>query len=145
MLFRSGGAGWRRRDRAKGWVRLIALPDRSGISAAFDAAMAGLGPFEPRPRVAVGVSGGADSSALALLTDRVIAADTAVFSLPEIDINIPTFLGISMVTRAGGAALASDLVMSGRRMSAAEAQARALIAEVVPAADRKSTRLNSSH
>ena len=76
---------------------------------------------------------------LALLTDRVIAADNAVFSLPEIDINIPTFLGISMVARAGGSALASDLVLSGRRMSAAEARARALIAEVVPAADLAAT------
>ncbi len=76
---------------------------------------------------------------LALLTDRVIAADNAVFSLPEIDINIPTFLGISMVARAGGSALASDLVLSGRRMSAAEARERALIAEVVPAADLAAT------
>jgi len=76
---------------------------------------------------------------LAMLTDRVIAAESAVFSLPEIDINIPTFLGISMVMRAGGAALASDLVLSGRRMSAAEALQRALISEVVPAADLAAT------
>jgi len=33
----------------------------------FAAAMAGLGPFEPAPRLAAGVSGGADSMALALL------------------------------------------------------------------------------
>jgi enoyl-CoA hydratase/carnithine racemase len=76
---------------------------------------------------------------LALLTDRVIAAEGAVFSLPEIDINIPTFLGISMVMRASGAALASDLVLSGRRMNAAEARQRALIAEVVPAAELAAT------
>jgi tRNA(Ile)-lysidine synthase len=36
---------------------------------AFAAAMALLGPFEPAPRIAVGVSGGADSTALALLAD----------------------------------------------------------------------------
>ncbi len=72
---------------------------------------------------------------LALLTDRVIAADSAVFSLPEIDINIPTFLGISIVARADGSALARDLVLSGRRMNAAEAQQRALIATVVPASE----------
>ncbi len=76
---------------------------------------------------------------LALLSDRVIAAEGAVFSLPEIDINIPTFLGISMVTRASGAALASDLVLSGRRMNAVEAMERALIAEVVPAAELAAT------
>ena len=76
---------------------------------------------------------------LALLTDRVIAAENAVFSLPEIDINIPTFLGISIVARAGGSALASDLVLSGRRMSAAEARDRSLIAEVAPAAELASS------
>ena len=37
--------------------------------AEFAAAMAGLGPFEPCPRVAGAVSGGADSMALALLAD----------------------------------------------------------------------------
>jgi tRNA(Ile)-lysidine synthase len=42
--------------------------DESLIAAgAFAEAMAGLGPFEPAPRVAVAVSGGADSMALSLL------------------------------------------------------------------------------
>ena len=35
----------------------------------FAAAMMALGPFEPAPRIAAGVSGGADSMALALLAD----------------------------------------------------------------------------
>jgi len=72
---------------------------------------------------------------LALLADRVIAADSAVFSLPEIDINIPTFLGITIVGRSGGIGLARDLVLTGRRMNAAEAKARALIGSVVPAGE----------
>ncbi len=76
---------------------------------------------------------------LALLTDRVIASDNAQFSLPEIDINIPTFLGISIVGRGGGIALARDLVLTGRRMHAVEAQARALIAQAVPAAQLAAT------
>jgi enoyl-CoA hydratase/carnithine racemase len=76
---------------------------------------------------------------LALLTDRVIAVDSAAFSLPEIDINIPTFLGISIVARAGGAALARDLVLSGRRMDAAEARERALVATVVSLEDLAAT------
>ncbi len=37
---------------------------------AFQAAMAGLGPFEARPHLGVGVSGGGDSMALVLLADR---------------------------------------------------------------------------
>ncbi|MCZ6765037.1 MAG: tRNA lysidine(34) synthetase TilS [Alphaproteobacteria bacterium] len=41
------------------------------VSAAeFDRAMAGFAPFEPRPQLAVGVSGGADSLALLLCADR---------------------------------------------------------------------------
>ena len=76
---------------------------------------------------------------LALLADRVIASEDAAFSLPEIDINIPTFLGISIVARAGGTALARDLVLSGRRMDAAEARERALVATVVPMKDLAAT------
>ena len=55
------------------------MPPRQRASAAvagdkmipddFAAAMAALGPFEPAPRIAAGVSGGADSMALALLAD----------------------------------------------------------------------------
>jgi tRNA(Ile)-lysidine synthase len=40
------------------------------IDAAFAAAMSGLGPFEPAPRLAAAVSGGADSMALALLAHK---------------------------------------------------------------------------
>jgi enoyl-CoA hydratase/carnithine racemase len=67
---------------------------------------------------------------LALLTDRVIASERAIFSLPEIDIGIPTFLGISIVTRAAGSALARELVLTGRRMDAAEAKQRGLVAQI---------------
>jgi tRNA(Ile)-lysidine synthase len=42
--------------------------DDCRLTDAFAAAMGGLGPFEPAPRLAVAVSGGADSSALALLS-----------------------------------------------------------------------------
>jgi tRNA(Ile)-lysidine synthase len=52
----SSGAGLRRH-----------VTDPSGLTAAFAAAMCKLGPFEPAPLLAVGVSGGADSMALALL------------------------------------------------------------------------------
>ena len=48
-----------------------ANPGAAAIDAAtFDALMAPLGPFEPAPRIAVAVSGGPDSLALCLLTDR---------------------------------------------------------------------------
>lgn len=44
------------------------------VEAAFDAAMASFQPFEPSPHLAVAVSGGADSSCLALLADRWAAS-----------------------------------------------------------------------
>ena len=43
---------------------------RPDLSAAFDAAMADCGPFEPQPVIAIGVSGGGDSLALLLLAQE---------------------------------------------------------------------------
>jgi enoyl-CoA hydratase/carnithine racemase len=71
---------------------------------------------------------------LVLLADRVIASERASFSMPEIDIGIPTFLGLSIVTRAAGAALGRELVLTGRRMDAAEAKQRGLVAQIESAA-----------
>lgn len=54
---------------------MITDDDESLITAGgFADAMAGLGPFEPAPRVAVAVSGGADSMALGLLADSWVRA-----------------------------------------------------------------------
>ena len=46
------------------------MAERFPLSSEFAAAMARLEPFEPAPRLAAGVSGGADSMALALLADE---------------------------------------------------------------------------
>jgi enoyl-CoA hydratase/carnithine racemase len=70
---------------------------------------------------------------VALLGDRVVASETAYFSLPEIDIGMPTFIGLELLTVLGGGALAADLVLTGRRMPAEEAAGRGL-ATVVPQA-----------
>ena len=54
----------------------------SRLTAGFSAAMAALGPFEPAPRLAMGVSGGPDSMALALLArDWARARDGSVLAL----------------------------------------------------------------
>ena len=76
---------------------------------------------------------------LALLADHAVAADRAAFSLPEINIGIPTFLGAAIVTRAAGAALARELVLTGRRMDAAEARRNNLVAAIVPAEELAAT------
>lgn len=69
---------------------------------------------------------------LALHADQVVASEHAFVSLPEIDIGIPTFLGHALVSEFSGNALANDLLLTGRRMSALEAQQRGLIHDRVP-------------
>ena len=71
------------------------------------------------------------SCMIALLADQAIASDRAVFALPEIDIGIPTFLGASIVSRAVGMALARELVLTGRQISAADARQHHLVGSVV--------------
>ena len=68
---------------------------------------------------------------IALLGDRVLASENAALALPEIDLGGPTMPGLAILTYLGGAAVASDLVQSGRRMPATEALARGLLSEVV--------------
>jgi len=86
----------------------------------------------PKP-VVTGMNGVASGGGamLALLGDRVIAAENAAIALPEIDLGGPTMPGLAILTHVANAGVASDLVQSGRRMPAAEALARGLIAEVV--------------
>ncbi len=70
-----------------------------------------------------------------LLCDAVVAADTARFSLPEISKGLPALPGVAIVTNRFGSALAADLVLSGRWMTAPEARARGVAREVVPLAE----------
>lgn len=86
----------------------------------------------PKP-VITGMNGVASGGGamLALLGDRVIAADNAALALPEIDLGGPTMPGLAILTHVANASVASDLVQSGRRMPAAEALARGLVGEVV--------------
>lgn len=79
-----------------------------------------------------GIASGAGAM-IALLADACVAAENAALSLPEIDLGIATFSGASMLEAIGGRALAKDMIQSGRRMSAAEAQDRGLINAVAPA------------
>lgn len=83
--------------------------------------------------VIVGVNGIAagGGAMLALLGDRLVATENAALAMPEIDLGSPSFAGIAVLTHVGGSALASDLVNTARRMSATEALARGLYAEVV--------------
>ncbi|CAM4135463.1 3-hydroxypropionyl-coenzyme A dehydratase [Bordetella tumbae] len=72
---------------------------------------------------------------LAMLADSCVAVQEATLSLPEIDIGIASFSGANIVQTLGGRAVTADLILTGRRMPAAEAAARGLIQGVVPRAE----------
>jgi enoyl-CoA hydratase len=73
---------------------------------------------------------------LALLCDLLIAGDDASFGQPEVRIGvIPGAGGTQRLTRAIGKARAAELILTGRRIDAAEADRLGFVTRVVPAAE----------
>jgi enoyl-CoA hydratase len=71
---------------------------------------------------------------LALMCDFIIAAETAKFGQPEIQLGVmPGAGGTQRLARYIGKAKAMDLILTARMMDAAEAERCGLVARVVPA------------
>ena len=73
---------------------------------------------------------------VAMMADFIIAADSAKFGQPEIKLGVtPGMGGSQRLTLAIGKAKAMEMCLTGRMISAEEAERAGLVAKVVPAAD----------
>ncbi|MGA6128383.1 MULTISPECIES: enoyl-CoA hydratase-related protein [unclassified Microbacterium] len=72
---------------------------------------------------------------LAMMCDIILAADSARFGQPEINLGvIPGLGGTQRLVRAIGSFKAAELVLTGRQLTAEEADRAGLVSRVVPAA-----------
>ena len=95
-----------------------------------------------KPIIAM-VNGPALAGGLGLMVacDLVIAADTAVFGTTEIGVGLWPMMITAEITRSVGRKKTLEMMLTGLKMSATDAQACGLVNRVVPAAELESATL----
>ena len=79
---------------------------------------------------------------LAVLSDFVVASETAVFAVPEVTRGIfPGIGGTQLLPRIVGAPFAKEMIFTGRRVTAQEAKAVGLVNHLVPAGQARAKAL----
>ena len=79
---------------------------------------------------------------LAILSDFIVASETAVFAVPEVTRGIfPGIGGTQLLPRIIGSPLAKEMIFTGRRVPAAEAKAIGLVNHLVPAGQARARAL----
>lgn len=69
---------------------------------------------------------------IAASCDLRLAADDAIFGMPEVRVGIPSVIEAAILPRLIGMGRARELILTGRQVGAAEAQSWGLIERVVP-------------
>lgn len=75
----------------------------------------------------------------AMLCDLVVASEECVFQVPEATMGVPGAAFWTQIAAAAGARFATDVTLTGRRFTAAEAREFGLITRVVPEGEHLST------
>ncbi|KDA06720.1 enoyl-CoA hydratase [Microbacterium sp. CH12i] len=113
------------------------MADKGYIDMYLDDPFASWGDFgRLRTPVIVAVAGFAlgGGCELAMMADIILAADTAKFDQPEINLGvIPGIGGTQRLPRAIGKYKAAELVLTGRLMGAEEAERSGVVSRVIPA------------